>query len=323
MARAILIVKTSSLGDVIHNMPAVHDLHARLPDVAIDWAVEEAYAPLVALHPAVRAAVPVAVRRWRRAPFAAATWREIGALRTRLRAAGYERVVDTQGLVKSALVAALAPGRRAGYDAGSAREPLAARLYAERHAVDRTLHAVERCRRLVGAAFGYVPDGPVDYGFAITPRPEIAEPHAVLLHATARAEKAWPEAHWIALGRKLADTGLRALLPWGDAAEHARSERLAAAIPGAVVPSRRPIDAAARMLAAARLVVGVDTGLLHLAVALRVPTVAVFVATEPALTGPVGSGPLAVCGARGVVPEVAAVLAAAAAVAPAASASRT
>jgi heptosyltransferase-1 len=322
MARAILIVKTSSLGDVIHNMPAVHDLRTRRPDVAIDWAVEEAYAPLVALHPAVRAAVPVAVRRWRRAPFAAATWREIGGLRTRLRTAGYERIVDTQGLVKSALVASLAPGRRVGYDAASAREPLAARFYAERHAVDRALHAVERCRRLVGAAFGYAPDGPVDYGFTIAPDPAIGEPHAVLLHATARAEKAWPESHWIALGRKLADAGLRALLPWGDAAERARSERLAEAIPGAVVPARRPIDAAARMLAAARLVVGVDTGLLHLAVALRVPTVAVFVATDPALTGPVGSGPLAVCGTRGVVPAVDAVLAAAAAVAPAPTVNR-
>jgi heptosyltransferase-1 len=124
----------------------------------------------------------------------------------------------------------------------------------------------------------------------------------VLLHATARPEKEWPEALWIALGQALAVRGLEVVLPWGTEPERQRSARLAAAIPGARVPERRPLDAVAQLIAGASLVVGVDTGLMHLAAALQVPLVAVFVGTEPGLYGPQGLGPIAVLGRAGVVP---------------------
>lgn len=311
MSRALLLVKTSSLGDVVHNMPAVHELRAHLPaQIAIDWVVEEAYAPLVALHPAVRHAIPVALRRWRHRLFAASTWREIGALRARLRELGHERVIDTQGLVKSALLARWAFGRRAGFDAASAREPAAAWFYDDRYAVPADRHAITRCRSLVAAACGYTSEGPIRYGLAVEPAAPVADRYAVLLHATARSEKAWPEAQWIGLARALAAAGDVIVLPYGDAAEQARSERIAAAVERAIVPPRRSLDAVARMLAGARVVVGVDTGLLHLAAALAVPVVAVFVATDPALTGPLGEGPLAVCGDASAAPDASAVLSA-------------
>lgn len=303
VASAILIVKTSSLGDVVHNMPAVADLRSRFPDARIDWVVEEAYQPLVALHPAVNEAIPLAIRRWRRAALAPSTWREIRALRRRLRRVHYDCVLDTQGLVKSAIVAALTSGRRAGFDPASAREALAARFYDDRYSVPRDLHAVERCRRLAAQAFGYPLEAPVRYGLAIPARPELEGPYAVLLHATARREKHWDEGSWIEVARYLASRGVRSVLPFGSDAEYARSQRIAAVVEGSVVPPRRPVEAVAGMLAGAQVVVGVDTGLLHLAAALAVPLVAIFVATEPGLTGPVGAGPLVVCGSPGGPPQ--------------------
>src|SRR5262249_35841546 len=181
--------------------------------------------------------------------------------------------------------------------------------YDVRHRVGRDLHAIERNRALTGLVLGYAPEGEIDFGLD---RARIATtasaPYAILLHATARRDKEWPEERWIAFGRGLVARGLDLLLPWGTDAERQRSERIAAGIPGARVPDRRPLDELARRVAGARFVIGVDTGLLHLAAALGVPLVAIFVGSEPGLTGPMGNGPIAVVGGRGDVPSVDAVL---------------
>jgi heptosyltransferase-1 len=307
-----LLIKTSSLGDVIHQMPAVTEARRRTPAMCLTWVVEEAFVPLVALHPGVDSVIAVASRRWRRAPHRPATWREIAHFTRALRAKRFDAVVDTQGLFRTGLMARLALGVRHGYDAASARESWAARFYDVRHGVDRSLHAIARNRALTGRAFGYVPDGGTDFGLD---RARIAAaatgPTAVLLHGTARAEKEWPEQHWSALGATLAARGYGIVLPWGTAAEHARADRIAAAT-NALVPKRQPLDEIAKFLAGASLVVGVDTGLLHLAAALGVPLVAIFVGSEPSLTGPKGGGAIAVVGGRqGEPPTVEAVLAAA------------
>jgi heptosyltransferase-1 len=126
----------------------------------------------------------------------------------------------------------------------------------------------------------------------------------VLLHATARASKQWPEANWVALGKALSARGLEPVLPWGGDAERVRSERIAAQIANARVPERAPLDRVAGLIAGARLVVGVDTGLMHLAAALGVPLVAIFTGSRPGLTGPVGAGPIAVLGGEGAVPSM-------------------
>jgi heptosyltransferase-1 len=299
----ILFIKTSSLGDVIHQMPAVTEARRHLPDVRFSWVVEDAFAPLVRLHPLVDAVIPVASRRWRKAVLDAATWREVRGFTAALRGQRYDKVIDTQGLFRSAVIARLARGERHGYARGSARESAATLFYDVRHTVARELHAVARNRMLTGLALGYTPDREIDYGLD---RARLAAaagaPYAVLLHATARPEKEWPEALWIALGQALAARGLAPVLPWGTDAERQRSARLAAAIPGARVPERRPLDAVARLIAGASLVVGVDTGLMHLAAALQVPLVAVFVGTEPGLYGPQGRGAIAVLGRAGVIP---------------------
>ena len=303
----ILFIKTSSLGDVIHHMPALTEARARRPDARFAWLVEEAFAPLVRLHPAVDEVIPVAWRRWRKSLYAPATLAEIADSLGAIRARRYDDIVDSQGLLRSAVIGRCARGRRHGYDIRSIREPLAAAFYDIRHRVSRDLHAVERNRILSGLALGYAPQGAPDFGLD---RARLASPgprYAVLLHATARPEKEWPEAHWIALGHALGRQGIELVLPWGTAPERARSTRIAAALPRARVPERAPLDAVARLIAGAQFVVGVDTGLLHLAGALGVPLVAIFAGSKPALTGPVGSGPIGVVGTGGSPPFVAAV----------------
>lgn len=285
--RRILFVKTSSLGDVVHNCPAVSDVARAAPGAAIDWVVEEAFAEIAAMHAQVRRAIPVAVRRWRSALWHPCVWSEMAAFRRALREERYDLVIDTQGLLKSALLARLARGERHGMDAASAREPLAARFYDVRHAVARDQHALERNRQLATAATGGAPQAGCDYGLRVEGPPPLDLPAAyvVLLTMTSRADKLWPEGNWVELGRLLAARGLRCVLPWGDEAERARAARVAAGIGDALVPRHMGLAELARLMRSARGVAGVDTGLTHLAAALGVPAVGIYLSSEAQLTG--------------------------------------
>ena len=244
------------------------------------------------LHPAVGGVIPVAWRRWRKSLYAPATLAEIAASLRAIRAQRFDDIVDSQGLLRSGVIARLAHGRRHGYDMSSIREPLASPFYDRRYKVSRELHAVERNRALSGLALGFTPQGAPDFGLDRARFAAPSERYAVLLHATAEPRKLWPEENWIALGKALGQSlgDLTWVLPWGTADERARSERIAAALPRARVPERAPLDEVARLIAGAQFVVGVDTGLTHLAAALGVPLVAIFSGSEPGLTGPVGSG---------------------------------
>jgi len=288
----ILFVKTSSLGDVVHHCPAVSDAARSLPGADIDWVVEESFAGIATMHRAVRRVIPVALRRWRARLWSPAVWRELAALRRALAAERYDFVVDSQGLIKSAVISSLASGERHGLDRDSAREPLAARFYDRRHRVPRALHAVERNRRLAAAALGYATQGPCDYGLRVEgAAPQApAGPYAVLFTMTSRADKLWAEERWRELGRLLAARGLQAVLPWGNDAERARCERIAGAVQGATVPKHMTLLELAPLLRGARCAAGADTGLSHLAVALGVPAVGIYCGSDPALTG--------LCGAR-------------------------
>jgi lipopolysaccharide heptosyltransferase I len=300
----ILFIKTSSLGDVVHHMPALTEAHKAHPGATVTWLVEEAYAPLVRLHPAVSKVIPVAWRRWRKSLLSPATFSEIAANLREIRAGYYDMIVDSQGLFRSGVIARLAQGRRHGYDMVSIREPLASMFYDVRYKVSRELHAVERNRILSGLALGYAPQGAPDFGLDRTRFAKPDDRYAVLLHATARPEKQWPEENWINLGHSLAKRSLDFVLPWGSAEERTRSERIAAALPRARVPQRAPLDEVARLIAGAQFVVGLDTGIMHLAAALGVPLVAIFAGSDPGLTGPVGYGPLSVLGTHGKPPTV-------------------
>ncbi|NLD70566.1 MAG: lipopolysaccharide heptosyltransferase I [Limnobacter sp.] len=319
----IALVKTSSMGDVIHALPVVTDIVRALPQAQVDWIVEEAFAELPALHPSVREVVPVAVRRWRRSPFASETRREIAGLRKRLRSAGYQCVLELQGLLKSAWIGRMAGTPMAGFSRRCAREPLAALACRHRYDVDMSLHAIERLRSLAAQALGYRVEGLPVFGLA-APRDSVpglpAPPYALLLHATSRAEKLWPESCWRELIGRLADQGIASALPWGSAEERERAVALAgeggrvapqAAIPAVVLP-RLTLRQCAAAIARAELVVGVDTGLTHLAAALDVPTVALFAATPAWRFGPYWTPRATGLGEDGRWPDADEVLAAAA-----------
>ncbi|MFN0039605.1 MAG: lipopolysaccharide heptosyltransferase I [Burkholderiales bacterium] len=295
----ILLVKTSSMGDVIHNLPVASDIRHAFPAAQIDWIVEESLVEIPRCHAQIRQVIPVALRRWRRRPLGQATREEFGALRKFLRENPYDAIIDTQGLLKSAFLARLATGVRHGLNWRSAREPLRM-FYDHVYEVPWTLHAVERNRMLAARALGYRSSGAPDFGLqavadrrgvtgAVNAEITTGVPFAVFLHATSAVEKEWPESHWVALGNQLAADEIVCVLPFGNAAERARSERLATRIPQARVPSALGLRDLGEMLSLARFVVGVDTGLSHFSAALGTPTVGIFCATHPAATGLYGS----------------------------------
>ena len=308
-APRILFVKLSSLGDVVHHLPAVSDLRARWPGAHVAWAVEPPYAPLVALHHAVDEPIAVNLRGLRDRWYSPGEWRAYRAARGTIASGRWDYVVDSQGLLKSALLARHAHGPRFGLDRASVRERAAARFYDVGIPVARRMHAVERNRLLCAQVFGYRVGTPPDYGLAPPAEPPAWAPgsrYIVMLHAASHKQKLWPEAYWVELGQRFARAGFGAVLPAGSAAERAAAHRIAIDVPGSIVAPPAALPELAALIARAWAVVGVDTGLTHLAVALGRPTVGIYCATQPQLTGLHGGQSVSL-GAPGEPPSVDAV----------------
>lgn len=290
--KRILLVKTSSLGDVIHNLPVISDILHYHPDAHIEWVVEDAFADIPRLHPQVKRIHPVAVRRWRKNLFKQNTWKEIRECKHSLASHRYDAIIDTQGLLKSAIIACGATGPRHGYDKHSIRESFASHFYQHTYNISYQQHAVVRNRTLVANSLGYtVPAGAPDYGIQTQPSnlglliPEINAPYVLGLHGTSRDSKLWPESHWVNLAHALKTQELKLLLPWASPAEHDRAKRIASAASNAMVLPKLSIAQLASLIAQARYAIGVDTGLSHLSAALSTPTVAIYTDTNPELTG--------------------------------------
>lgn len=289
----VLIVKTSSMGDVLHTLPALTDAMQAIPDVRFDWVVEEGFAQIPGWHPAVDRVLPVAIRRWRKNWFSADIRTERRRFYHELGSRHYDCIIDAQGLVKSAaLVTRKALGPRHGLDWHSAREPLASLFYQYRHSVIWQQHAVERIRQLVACSLGYEkPQREGDYAIArhFTPSADdTLQEYAVFLHATTRDDKHWPESHWRELLALMAGSGLRIKLPWGAPHEEARAKRLAEGYDFVDVLPRMSLEQVARVLASAKFVVSVDTGLSHLTAALARPNITLYGPTDPGLIGGYG-----------------------------------
>ncbi len=304
----VLVVRPSSLGDVVYALALVSDIARHRPGLPVDWVAEDAFVDLVRLDPRIRRVVPLALRQWRHRPLAAATWREMAAFREALRRERYDAILNLQEQVKGALVSWFAQGTRHGLDRANIREPIATLVDHVHHPISRDLHIVDRCRGVAASALGYVADGPPRWCFE--PPPSVpampAGPYALAFHASSRADKQWPEAHWRALVTDFARAGFVTLLPWGNKAEEARSRRIADGAEGAVVPPRQSLPELATLAQHAEIVVGVDTGLTHLAAALGTATVAIFTATDARLAGVACAGPHARdAGGNGVVPSLA------------------
>jgi len=308
----ILLVKTSSLGDVIHALPAVSDVKAMAPDACVDWVLERPYLAVPRLHSGVSDEIPVSIRHWRGTFLRSEVRNEIKVFLRRLREHQYDAVVDAQGLFKSALIALAAHGMRHGLDFHSSREPLAV-FYHRTYRISWQMHAVERNRLLFARALGYGVPPQCNYGISAPPRTFDwlrAGAYAVLLHATSGEYKLWPERKWISLGSAMNAAGLCCVLPWGTAIERNRSERIAAGLRAAIVPPPLSIEDLAGLFAGARTAIGVDTGLTHLAAALGVVTVGIYSATNPAATGVYGCPRAVNLGGIGSMPDVGQVMAA-------------
>ncbi|WP_294089892.1 lipopolysaccharide heptosyltransferase RfaC [uncultured Actinobacillus sp.] len=288
----VLVVKTSSMGDVIHTLPALTDAQKAIPDIQFDWVVEENFAEIPRWHTAVNRVIPVAIRRWRKHLFSAQTWREWQQFHSELKAEKYDAVIDAQGLIKSAvLVTKLAQGVKYGYDKHSAREGLSSLFYDKTFDIPYQQHAVERIRTLFAMALGYErPQDIGDYGIAshFAKKSENSTAYIVAIHATTREDKHWKESYWTELLQELSMRELEVRLPWGNEAEKSRAERLAKISPNVVVLPKMSLSALAEQLAGAKAVVSVDTGLSHLTAALDKPNVILYGATDPKLIGTYG-----------------------------------
>ena len=295
----ILLVKLSSLGDVLHNLPIVWDLRARLPDAQIDWVVEEGYVHL--LKPllsrdgfrGIDHIIPFGLRRWKKNLFSLGTWKEFFVFRKILQSTTYDVLIETQGLLKSAIVCSLANKSSDAVIAGLANatefsgyEPLARSFYNQSVQVPVQCHAVDRSRWVMCSAFDWpllersnVPQFYPKNFIENIPKSAVlglGTPYVLCFHSTAREAKRWANEHWIALGKDLAARGYQVIFPWGSAAERAVSVLLAEQVSGSVVPPRFSIEEAFAVISGADLTVGVDTGLTHLAAVLDKPTVEIY-----------------------------------------------
>lgn len=289
----VLIVKTSSMGDVLHTLPALTDAQRAILGIQFDWVVEEGFAQIPSWHSAVDRVIPVAIRRWRKAWFSAPIKAERKAFRDAVRLQQYDAIIDAQGLVKSAaLVTRLGRGIKHGMDWSTAREPLASLFYNCKHHIARQQHAVERTRELFAKSLGYTkPQSQGDYAIAqhfLNDLNADAGQYAVFLHATTRDDKHWPEANWRELIGQLHNAGIRIKLPWGAPHEEARAKRLADGFNYVDVLPRMSLEEIASVLAGAKFVVSVDTGLSHLTAALDRPNITLYGPTDPGLIGGYG-----------------------------------
>ena len=284
----ILLVKTSSLGDLIHSFPALTDAATVIPGIEFHWLVEEAFTEVPHWHPAVSKVIPIAMRRWREGWRQALRKGELQAFKRALQAQEYDLVIDAQGLLKSALPARLARGTSVGYDRSSIREPLASHLYHRTFNVSRELHAIERIRRLFAAALDYpLPTTAPDYGLGGRGRPDRAR-ELVFLHATTWPSKHWPELYWSQLTALAYAAGYTVGLPWYGPEERLRAERIINMAGNGVLLPRMGITELKQCLANAAGVVGVDSGLAHITAAVSTPAVTLYGPTSAGLTGAVG-----------------------------------
>lgn len=317
--KKLLLIKTSSMGDLIHTFPALTDLSRNCQgEYEITWVVEESFVDIAKMHPMTKEVIVFGSRRWKKNIFKRETWQEFNTFKKQLRSEKWDLIVDCQGLFKSAMITKLAAQKGKiptySYSKASIRDPFAARFYDHGYSVEKGLTAIERNRQLFGKIFNYTPAPLADFG--IQHWNEISEltpehPFAALIHGTSAENKEWPEEKWVAIGHWLSEKGLISILFWGNAREHERAIRIAEQIPNAIVMPRVSIQEAGLILSKASLIIAVDTGFAHLANTQDRPVIGLFLGSHANYAGviPTEQNPHAVnLGGKGENPDVSEVI---------------
>lgn len=290
----VLIVKLTSMGDLIHALPAITDAKMHVPDIHFDWVADEAFADIPRMHPAIENVITTAHRRWKRKTWQSIKSGEFITLWKNIRKKKYDIVIDAQNNLKSAVIMSLTRGVRCGMDKHSTREKFADWVCNKTFSIPIDQHAINRQRQLFAKALGYpVPQTAPDFGIDVARLPalpiRLPDRYLVFIHNTTWESKHWPESYWMELIHMAAKAGYHVVLPWGNAIEEARAQRLATAAPAhTIVLPRLSIPEQARMIAQSKGAVCVDTGLGHLTAALNIPAVHLYGPTDPALIGATG-----------------------------------
>ncbi|MFD1804973.1 lipopolysaccharide heptosyltransferase RfaC [Pasteurella oralis] len=287
----ICLIKTSSMGDILHTLPALTDAQRAMPNLEVDWVVEENFVEIPHWHNAVKQVIPIALRRWRKSPFSTTTRNQWKTYRTLLQAAQYDAVIDAQGLFKSAFFATrLAHGCKHGYDRHSIREPIAAWFYDKHYAISYQQHAVERIRQLFAQSLGYpLPTTQGDYAIASHFQQQpLTTPYVLFFHGTTRTDKFLPDHQWRELAEKLTALGIQVCLPWSNPLEKQRADYIARGLPLVQILAKSSLSELAQHIVDAKAVISVDTGLAHLTAALDKLNITLYGATDPKLIGAYG-----------------------------------
>jgi heptosyltransferase I len=306
--KKILIVKTSSMGDVVHALPAVSDIAERFPNLKIDWLVEKSFNAIPGMHFGVSQVIDICWRSWRKNLFKPATWQAMGSLSDQLKSGAYDAVLDFQGLLKSVLWARATQAPVWGYDRKSIREPFAAFFNHHGAPIPKQMQAVERCRRLAAWHFKYeMPTSSARFGLTralgLSMPISLKQPFAVLVPCASRPQKLWPVHHWIQVGKHLNRLGINVVVMWGSHDEKMRAHEIAEQCEAYVPPFLSVKDAAALLVQAHRLI-GLDTGITHLGAALGIDTIGIYCDHEPGLTGVTGAGQVKSYGGKSRPPDV-------------------
>ena len=289
----VLIVKVSSLGDIIHTLPAVTDAKRAYPNLVFDWVVEENFTEVPAWHPAVDRVIPVAIRRWRKSLMKTCLTREFRTFKRALQGTRYDLVIDAQGLIKSGIISRMSRGLTIGLSNRTVREPLASLFYNKAYSVPWTEHAVDRVRQLFSRALQYQYDTDlISYGIdrakLKTKTENVPDKTVVFLHGTTRVNKYWPKEKWRNLANLATEYGYDVVLPWGTLEEKKRAEFIGEGNLNVKILGKKSLSDLAVVIIKSKGVIAVDTGLGHLAAALSKSTVSLYGPTNPALCGTYG-----------------------------------
>jgi heptosyltransferase I len=303
----VLVVRVTSMGDVVLTLPAITDMAANIPGLKIDWLVEKPFAPIAAMHPGVDTVIPVQWRKWRKSFHLANTRAAWKNFRAQVRLEPYDMVLDFQGqIAKSIILGKQARGPMVGFGWNGLREPLSSLFYTKKANISRSLHLVPRSRNLAAQLCGYaLPTSAPDYGIQ-APKADWLPGHApfaVLIPGASRPEKLWPNHHWVEIGRRLKQLGFELAILWGSPGEQQMAQALAQEC-AAKVPPFLTVAQAAGLLQSAHLVIGLDTGFTHLAVALNRPTVGIYCDFDPRLAGLMGRNYTASIGGVATIPSL-------------------